>query len=209
MAREPFALVLHYLRTRLGPADTESATDGQLLERFARYGEIAAFEALLRRHSPLVWRVCRRVLAPARAVPFLAGHLQPAADIDSARVEQLLADLHSNRFALRTAAAVELAKLGEQVEPTLRQALESEPSAELRERAEALLATMRTAPPRETLRALRAIQVLERIGTPEAQHVLRKLAAGASGARQTRDAKKALERLHNSEGTPMHSDRSG
>jgi polysaccharide export outer membrane protein len=31
--------------------------------RFARDGEIAAFEILMRRHGPLVWSVCRRLLA--------------------------------------------------------------------------------------------------------------------------------------------------
>jgi RNA polymerase sigma factor (sigma-70 family) len=37
-------------------------SDHQLLERFAQRHEAAAFEALLRRHGPLVWGVCRRVL---------------------------------------------------------------------------------------------------------------------------------------------------
>jgi RNA polymerase sigma factor (sigma-70 family) len=37
-------------------------SDQQLLERFAQRREAAAFEALLRRHGPLVWGVCRRVL---------------------------------------------------------------------------------------------------------------------------------------------------
>jgi hypothetical protein len=42
---------------------------------------------------------------------------------------------------------------------------------------------------------LRAIEVLERIGTPGAQELLRKLAGGAAAARQTREAKAALQRL--------------
>jgi RNA polymerase sigma factor (sigma-70 family) len=37
-------------------------TDSQLLERFARQHEAAAFEVLVRRHGPMVLRVCQRVL---------------------------------------------------------------------------------------------------------------------------------------------------
>ena len=50
-----------------------------------------------------------------------------------------------------------------------------------------------TAP--ETLRSLRAIEVLEHIATPEARQLLARLADGAPGAWQTREAKAALERL--------------
>lgn len=37
-------------------------TDGHLLKRFAAHGEVAAFEALVRRYSTLVLGVCRRTL---------------------------------------------------------------------------------------------------------------------------------------------------
>ena len=38
-------------------------TDAQLLERFLARREEVAFEAMLRRHGPMVLGVCRRVLA--------------------------------------------------------------------------------------------------------------------------------------------------
>jgi RNA polymerase sigma factor (sigma-70 family) len=38
------------------------ATDGQLLERFIQGREEAALEALVKRHGPMVWGVCRRIL---------------------------------------------------------------------------------------------------------------------------------------------------
>jgi RNA polymerase sigma factor (sigma-70 family) len=40
----------------------QEAPDGQLLESFVSRREAAALEALVRRHGPMVWNVCRRVL---------------------------------------------------------------------------------------------------------------------------------------------------
>ncbi len=58
----------HWLRTLLLVGATDHRPDAELLDRFARYGEQAAFEAILRRHGPLVWGVCRRTLSnPADA----------------------------------------------------------------------------------------------------------------------------------------------
>src|SRR5262249_9807142 len=37
-------------------------TDGQLLECFLRRRDKAALELLIRRHGPMVWGICRRVL---------------------------------------------------------------------------------------------------------------------------------------------------
>jgi RNA polymerase sigma-70 factor (ECF subfamily) len=48
------------------PRDTGAAAavaaDGELLERFVRWRDEAAFEELLRRHGPMVLGVCRRIL---------------------------------------------------------------------------------------------------------------------------------------------------
>ncbi|MBL8795195.1 MAG: RNA polymerase sigma factor [Planctomycetia bacterium] len=43
-------------------ATAVSPTDAELLERFVRRQDLTAFEALLRRHGPMVYQVCQRVL---------------------------------------------------------------------------------------------------------------------------------------------------
>jgi WD40 repeat protein len=134
------------------------------------------------------------VASPKSATSALAERVRLAEAVDSKKLAQILGDLDNPRFPVREAAAKELAKLTEQVEPALRQALERKPSAEVRRRLESILSAP-AIPAGETLRTLRAIQVLEYIGTSEAQRVLKALASGAPEARPTEEAKAALERL--------------
>jgi RNA polymerase sigma factor (sigma-70 family) len=53
--------VIQYLRSTLVPEGPE-LTDAQLLECFVSRREAAPLEAIVRRHGPMVWGVCRRVL---------------------------------------------------------------------------------------------------------------------------------------------------
>src|SRR5262249_26769960 len=105
-------------------------------------------------------------------------------------MQQALVDLDSDQFARREAAATLLAEHSSDAERLLREALQMNPSAEKRRRIEKLLA----APP-AALRSLRAIEVLEQIGTPEARETLNKLAQGSTDARLTREAQASLKRL--------------
>src|SRR5262245_29925568 len=54
--------VVWHLRRAVLMAAGEGPTDARLLEAFLVRRDEAAFEALLRRHGPMVWGVCRRVL---------------------------------------------------------------------------------------------------------------------------------------------------
>jgi RNA polymerase sigma factor (sigma-70 family) len=54
--------VVRHLRRLVLLRDGDDLTDGQLLEDFVTRNEEVAFEALVRRHGPMVLGVCRRVL---------------------------------------------------------------------------------------------------------------------------------------------------
>jgi hypothetical protein len=134
---------------------------------------------------------------PQRAVPFLKEKLPPASvPVDRKRLTQAAIDLDDDSFAVRQKAAEDLEKAGELAEPVLRKALEGKPSAEVRRRVGVLLeklADAGTSP--EWLRTTRALEALERAGTPEARQLLEALAKGTPEARLTREAKATLERL--------------
>ncbi len=57
--------VVRYLRRAALRNEDFGSTDGQLLESFLTRGSEAAFEALVRRHGPMVLGVCRRMLGDA------------------------------------------------------------------------------------------------------------------------------------------------
>jgi WD40 repeat protein len=131
-----------------------------------------------------------------QAVSWIGEQVKPALAVEARRIEQLVADLGANDFAVRQKAADELEKLGELAGPTLRKALEGKPSLETRQRIDKLLGMMTTlelTPPQR--RAVRAVEVLEQVNTGEARELLERLAKGALGARLTREAQAALDRL--------------
>ncbi len=62
MATNQLRRVIESLRGVTRQPDDAALTDGQLLENYVRSREEAAFAALVYRHGPMVWGVCRRVL---------------------------------------------------------------------------------------------------------------------------------------------------
>jgi RNA polymerase sigma factor (sigma-70 family) len=62
MATNQLRGVLDTLRMATLPHEEAGLSDGQLLESYVRNREEAALAALVRRHGPMVWGVCRRVL---------------------------------------------------------------------------------------------------------------------------------------------------
>jgi hypothetical protein len=62
MAANQLTHVIQTLREATLHYDEAGLTDGQLLETYVRSKEEAAFAALVHRHGPMVWGICRRVL---------------------------------------------------------------------------------------------------------------------------------------------------
>jgi RNA polymerase sigma factor (sigma-70 family) len=138
----------------------------------------------------------RLVCSGGRAVAFLAKQLQSTPPPDTRRLKRLVTDLDHEQFNVRERAARELEKLGERAEPALRKALAGKPSLEARRRLERLLNRLEgDTPPAETVRQIRAVEVLESIGGLEARRVLSKLAAGPPEWRLTQEARAAVRRL--------------
>ena len=129
---------------------------------------------------------------PTGAVPFLLA-VHP---VSAEKLSRLMKELESETFDARASATKELAQMGKFAEASLRKLLAGKPSLEARRRAEELLELL--ADPvamTEHLRLVRAVEVLEMIGTEPAKQVLHGIAEGAAEAPLTRQAKDALTRL--------------
>jgi WD40 repeat protein len=135
------------------------------------------------------------VESPDVAVPLLRAHLKPVETVPAGRIERLIADLDGPTYAVRQQAVEGLRRIGDQAVPSLRKVLEGKPSLEVTRRVELLLMELEgpvTDP--DQLRQLRAVEALERIGTPAARKVLEVLAQGAPAARVTQEAQASLRR---------------
>jgi RNA polymerase sigma factor (sigma-70 family) len=128
------------------------------------------------------------------AVRMLKERLRPAQGVDPKKIARLIADLNQEDFSRRARATTQLAELADLAEPALRAALEDRPTPEKRRRVEDLLKRLDAAASPALLRGVRAVEVLESLGTPEARQVLHILAQGAAEARLTREAKASVER---------------
>ncbi|HKB38374.1 MAG TPA: WD40 repeat domain-containing protein, partial [Gemmataceae bacterium] len=140
--------------------------------------------------------------SPRDTVAFLAERLperpEPALSLDGKRLARLLADLDHQRFAVREKATAELIRAGHPVAPALREHLRGERvSAEVRRRIEQVLKAVDqgSGVPPALARWLRAVEVLERIGTPRAREVLRSLTDARTQGELGREARATLKRL--------------
>jgi RNA polymerase sigma factor (sigma-70 family) len=140
-----------------------------------------------------VWRLA---LAPGEAAPFLAERLRHLAREEAARqrkIGPLVADLDNEDFRAREKAAIELEKMGGLIEPALQKALQDQPSLESRRRIERILKKV-AGWSGERLQALRALEALEHMVTPQARRCLDELARVESDVWITHEARAAARR---------------
>jgi hypothetical protein len=140
--------------------------------------------------------LCILRAAPHASVPFIATHLKPAASIDHQKLDELLKDVQGTDADKAKSASDALEKFGDQIEPALRRLIAAKPAAEVQKRIEPPLRKLLVNPlSGQSLREVRAVEVLEQIGTAEARGILKDLAGDAEDARLTRNARAALARL--------------
>src|SRR5262249_24961950 len=133
--------------------------------------------------------------APADAVPLLEKRVSPVPGkaTDAEALARLIAELDHDAFDVREKAARELQHAGQAGLPALRKAREDPPSEEVRRRVEQLLEKLESSGlSGEQLRSLRAVELLERVGSPEARRVLEGLTKGNPDAPLTQEARASL-----------------
>jgi hypothetical protein len=141
------------------------------------------------------WRLAE---TPEASLPLLAQRLKVIEAAPQATTRQLIADLDSDTFQRREEAAKRLRALGPAAEPALTAALRDKPSLEATRRLQQLLDELDPTAsqfPVEMLRQLRAVAVLQLVGTPQCRDVLKPLAGGLPSAALTQHAKLALAQM--------------
>jgi hypothetical protein len=168
------------------PSELRMARPELLWERLAHPDAVEAHPAM---------RVL--IARPADAVAVIGKNLGPAlpAKVGPAEIKHWIARLGADKFRDRQEATATLMDLGPEAEGLLKDALAAGPSLEVKRRLERLLTSIKAGPTPDQIRAVRAAEVLERVGTPEARSLLRRLAGGRPTHPLTEDAKAALRRF--------------
>ncbi|HEY7159539.1 MAG TPA: WD40 repeat domain-containing protein [Gemmataceae bacterium] len=134
--------------------------------------------------------------APAQAIPLIKERFRDMGKrLDSQQLARLIAELDDDSFKVRQRAMRALAEAGADAAGLLRKALADNPSPEKKRRIEELLDHLNKGGGAESLRELRAIEVLERIGTKEARDALRELSRKAVSTELREEIEASLRRL--------------
>ena len=137
---------------------------------------------------------------PTETIAFLASRFQPVESIDGPAVAELIRNLDSNQFVKREEAARKLEELGIKVGQALRKVQAEKPPPEMRRRIDAILGRiahtkLRLPTTGDSLRGVRAIEVLERIASRDAKQLLQAWARQDAHLLLASEAGVALERI--------------
>jgi RNA polymerase sigma factor (sigma-70 family) len=165
----------------------EPLSEGDLARLWANLSEVAPEKA---------WPAMTRLAQDRTTVAFIRKQVQPVPKVTEADLDRLFRQLDADRFKDREKASRELARLGAGAVARVKARLKKGVSEEVKKRVKPFLDRYdRPGLSPDELRSLRAVEVLEAIGTPEAREALGEWARGSKTARLTRDAADALARL--------------
>lgn len=145
----------------LRPKESIASDVGVLWQTISSEDGAAAFRAM--------WALAD---SPDKSIDLLREKLRPGKPADPKRLKQLIVELDNSRFAVRSAAQAELAKVGSQAAGPIREALDNARSTEQRERLNKLLDDIKAAEKPMEVRDQRAVSVLTWIGLPAARALL-------------------------------------
>jgi WD40 repeat protein len=169
-------------------------------EREAAWDDLASTDAAKARRA-----INRLARDPETAVAFLAERFKAPPGPGNVDVAALIRALDSEVFSERERASRQLREIGLKAESALREALAGA-TLEAKRRLDKLLEALDPTPlpltKPETLRGVRAIEVLERAGTPAAKTLLQAWADQPVNPRLATEARLAVERLRLSESRP-------
>jgi WD40 repeat protein len=133
---------------------------------------------------------------PAQAIPLIGERFRDARKrLSAQQLAHLVAELDDDAFKVRQRAERALAEAGPDAADLLRKALANDPSPEMKRRIKGLLDRLDKSGDTEPLRALRAIEVLERIGTKQARDALRELGRKSVSTELHEEIEASLRRL--------------
>jgi hypothetical protein len=181
------ALIWDLAKVNRPAAVVKTLKPGELDQRWQALGASDAIKAFA--------AICDLVGSPKEAVDWIKEKVQPAVPAGAKRIEELIGQVDDPQFKVREQAITELYKIGEPTVPALETALAGKLALETKTRLEEIRSRLTgNLLQGERLRLFRAVEVLERIGTPDARQALQALAEGAPGALVTTSARAAISR---------------
>jgi HEAT repeat protein len=138
--------------------------------------------------------VARLIEDPDHSVTLLFRHMTEK--LNDAEVEQWVTNLEADGYAVRTLAQRNLDAICDRVQPAIHRAIMRTRSKDALDRLQSLIANpVGSVGQPSTWQRVRAVYVLERIGSPKAITLLKTLANGKDGSRTSWEAGAALTRL--------------